>query len=159
LLLGRKKPAEAADDYEKARDAFSRAVQLAPTDGSYWNSWAVALAESNRMDEARTALAKAIEVDPAGAGKYHYNLGVFLLSANKAQEARDEFKRAIDADPNYAEAYFQYGVSMLANATVDAAGKLVAPPGVMDSLQKYITLKPGGPNARTAKDILSSLGK
>ncbi|MBZ5583123.1 MAG: tetratricopeptide repeat protein [Acidobacteriia bacterium] len=159
LALGRAKPAEAAADYDKAREAFEKAIALAPADGSYWNSWALALAASNRMDEAKTALAKAIEVDPSGAGKYHYNLGVFLLGANKTQEALDAFKRAIAADPNYAEAHFQYGVAMLANATVDAAGKLVAPPGAVDSLQKYIALKPDGPNAKTAKDILSSLGR
>ena len=157
--MGRAKPAEAAEYYEKAREAFNKTTALAPADGSYWNSWALALAESKRMEEARAALAKAIELDPAGAGKYHYNLGVFLLTANKAQEALDEFKRAIDSDPNYAEGHFQYGVALLANATMDASGKLAAPPGAVEALRKYIALKPDGPNAQAAREILSSLGK
>jgi Flp pilus assembly protein TadD len=159
LGLGRKKPAEAADDYAKAVEAFTKAAALAPADGSYWNTWALALAESGRMNEAREALAKAIALDQAGAAKYHYNLGVFLSNANSSKDAADEFKRAIDADPNYAEAQYQYAVALLSNATADTSGKLVAPPGVVQSLQKYLALKPNGPNASAAKDILSSLGK
>jgi tetratricopeptide (TPR) repeat protein len=146
-------------DYEKARDAFTKVTALAPADGSYWNTWAMALARANRMDEARTAMARAIELDPKGAGKYHYNLGVFFLGANQTREAADEFKRAIDADPNYAEAQYQYGVALLAGGTVDAVGKLVTPPGAVEALQKYLALKPEGPNAKTAKDILASLAK
>jgi tetratricopeptide (TPR) repeat protein len=146
-------------DYEKARDAFNKVTVLAPADGSYWNTWAMALARANRMDEARTAMARAIELDPKGAGEYHYNLGVFFLGANQTQEAADEFKRAIEADPNYAEAQYQYGVALLAGGTVDASGKLVTPPGALDALQKYLALKPEGPNAKTARDILWSVAK
>jgi Tfp pilus assembly protein PilF len=159
LALGRQKPAEAAADYEKAHDAFNKVAALAPADGSYWNSWALALAAGKRMDEARTAMARAIELDPKGAGKYHYNLGVFFLGANQTREAAEEFKSAIDVDPNYAEAQYQYGVALLASGTVDASGKLVTPPGAVDALQKCLALKPDGPNAKTAKDILASLAK
>ena len=41
----------------------------------------------------------------------------------------------------------------------DASGKLIGPPAAVQSLQKYLVLKPNGPNASAAKDILSSLGK
>jgi tetratricopeptide (TPR) repeat protein len=159
LALGRKNPAEADADYAKAREALDKAVALAPADGGYWNNWALGLAAGNRLDEARAALARAIEVDPAGAAKYHFNLGVSFLNAGKSQQAVDEFKLAIGADSNYAEAHYQYGVALLSKATVDAAGKLVPPPGVVEELKKYLTLKPGGPNAQSAKEILSSLGK
>ena len=79
--------------------------------------------QSELVDEApdrheaafkRVKDAKAIEVEPKGAAKYHYNLGVFLLGANQSKEATEEFRRAIESDPAYAEAQYQYSVTLLA---------------------------------------------
>jgi len=157
--LGRQKPADAATDYQQALNAFNQAIALAPANAGYYNNWALTLAASNRMDEAKAALAKAVELDPAGVGKYYYNLGTLLLNSGKSDEATEQFKRAIDADPKYAEAQYQYGVSLLAKATTDASGKIVAPAEAVEALQKYLQLAPNGPNAQSAKDVLSSLGK
>jgi len=46
---------------------------------------------------------------------------------------------------------------MTAKAGTD--GKLVAPAGAAEALQKYLELAPAGPNAKTAKDILAMYGK
>ncbi len=149
---------EAAPTYQKAYDAFAKAIELAPTNAGNFNNFALALAASNKMDEAKTNLAKAIELDPAGAGKYHYNLGAFLMNASQNDAATDEFRKSVAADPNYAESWFYLGSMLAGKSTVDASGKMVPPEGTVDALQKYLTLKPDGPNAAPAKDLIGALG-
>ena len=67
------------------------------------------------------------------------------------------FKKAIELDPNYAEAYFQYGLSLIAKATIDN-GKTNAPPETAGAFQKYLDLAPNGPNADVAKAMMASIG-
>ena len=67
-------------------------------------------------------------------------MGALLVNNGQSEAAGDEFKKAIDADPNYADAQYQYGNVFLAGkATADASGKITAPPGTVEALQKYIT--------------------
>jgi hypothetical protein len=47
---------------------------------------------------------------------------------------------------------------MFAKATVDKSGKLVAPEGTADMLNKYLQLQPDGKLAQGAKDLLASMG-
>ena len=68
------------------------------------------------------------------------------------------FKKAIEVDPNYADAYYQYGLSLMGKATADASGKISAPPGTVEAFQKYLDLKPDGPYAQPSKDMIASLG-
>jgi tetratricopeptide (TPR) repeat protein len=68
------KTADSAATYQKAYDAFAKAIELAPNNAGIYNNFALALAASGKMDEAKQNLEKAIEIDPAGAGKYQYNL-------------------------------------------------------------------------------------
>jgi tetratricopeptide (TPR) repeat protein len=150
-------PPEASANYDKAFDAFKKAIEINPDAGLY-NNYALALAKDKKLDDAKTNLAKAAELDPPGAGKYYYNLGALLINSNQNDAAADSFKKAIEADPNYADAQYQYGVTMAAKATTDASGKIVPPPGTMEALQKYLDLKPDGPNAESAKEMIAALG-
>jgi tetratricopeptide (TPR) repeat protein len=151
-------PAEAAANYDKAFDAFKKAIELAPTDAGLYNNYALALAKDKKLDDARTNLAKAAELDPPGAGKYYYNLGALLVNSGQNDAAVEEFKKAMQADPNYADAQYQYGVAMASKATTDASGKVIPPPGTVEALQKYIELKPDGPYAASAKEMIAALG-
>ena len=103
-------------------------------------------------------LAKAAELDPPGAGKYYYNLGALLVNGGQNDAATDTFKKAIDLDPKYADAQYQYGVALAGKATTDASGKVIPAPGTVEALQKYLELKPDGPYAQAAKDMISALG-
>lgn len=153
------KGADAAPLFEKSYGAFQKLLELKPDDAGTYNNYALALAANKRLDDARVKLAKAAELDPPNAGKYHYNLGALLMNSNQTDGAVDEFKKSIDADPNYAEAYYYYGSTLVGKATLDqATGKMVAPPGTVEALQKYLTLKPDGPNAAPAKDLIAALG-
>jgi len=149
----------AAPLYDKAFAAYDKLLTLNGDEAGTYNNYALALAANKKMDDAKVKLAKAIELDPAGAGKYHYNLGALLMNSNQTDGAIDEFKKAIAADPNYAEAYYYYGSTMLGKATLDQkTGKMLAPDGTVEALQKYISLKPDGPNADSAKQLIAALG-
>jgi len=153
------KGADAGPIYDKAFAAFDKLLTIAPDDAGTYNNYALALAADKKLDDAKVKLAKATEIDPAGAGKYHYNLGALLMNSNQTDGALDEFKKAIAADPNYAEAYYYYGSTLVGKATLDQkTGKMIAPDGTIEALQKYLQLKPDGPNAQPAKDLIAALG-
>jgi tetratricopeptide (TPR) repeat protein len=157
------KPAEASALYDKGFDAFKKAIELATTmepkdQASYYNNYALALAKDKKIEDAKTNLDKAASLDPMGAGKYFYNMGALLVNSNQNEAAGDEFKKSIAADPTYADAYYQYGLYLTSKATADATGKITAAPGTVESLQKYLELKPDGQFAQPAKDLITSLG-
>lgn len=151
-------PPEASANYEKAFDSFKKAIEISPQDAGLYNNYALALAKDKKIDDAKTNLAKAAELDPPGAGKYYYNLGALLVNGGQTDAATDTFKKATELDPNYADAQYQYGVALAGKATTDAAGKVIAPPGTLEALQKYLELKPDGANAQSAKDMIAMLG-
>ena len=152
------KPAEASALYDKGFNAFRKAIELKPDDAAYYNNFALALAKDKKIDEAKTNLDKAAQLDPAGAGKYFYNMGALLVNSAQNEAAGDEFKKAIAADPTYADAHYQYGLYLTSKATTDAAGKIIPAPGTLESLQKYLELKPDGPFAQSAKELIAGLG-
>jgi tetratricopeptide (TPR) repeat protein len=152
------KPAEASALYEKGFDAYRKAIELKPDDAAYYNNFALALAKDKKIDEAKANLDKAAQLDPPGAGKYFYNMGALLVNSAQNEAAGDEFKKAITADPTYADAQYQYGVFLASKATADASGKIIAAPGTTEALQKYLDLKPDGPFAPSAKELIAQLG-
>ncbi|MDE3198234.1 MAG: carboxypeptidase regulatory-like domain-containing protein, partial [Acidobacteriota bacterium] len=115
-------PAEASATYDKAFDAFKKALDITPTDAGLFNNYALALAKDKKMDDAKTNLAKAAELDPPGAGKYYYNLGALLVNSGQNEAATEYFQKAIASDPNYADAQYQLGMALAAKATTDASG-------------------------------------
>jgi hypothetical protein len=48
-------------------------------------------------------------------------------------------------------------LNLLGKATLQG-DKTIAPPGTAEALQKYLELSPTGPNAESAKALLTSLG-
>lgn len=157
------KPAEAAALYDKCFDAYKKAIELSATmdpkdQASYYNNYALALAKDKKIDDAKTNLDKAAMLDPMGAGKYFYNMGALLVNGSQSEAAGEEFKKSIAADPTYADAYYQYGLYLTSKATADPSGKIISAPGTIESLQKYLELKPDGPFAQSAKELIAGLG-
>jgi tetratricopeptide (TPR) repeat protein len=155
---GEKTGADASALYDKGFDAYRKAIALKPDDPAYYNNFALALAKDKKLDEAKTNLDKAIQLDPPGAGKYYYNMGALLVNGSQSEAAGEEFKKAIDADPKYADAQYQYGLYLTSKATTDKAGKIVPAPGTIEALQKYLELKPDGSFAASAKELIAGLG-
>ena len=153
-----KKGADADAEMQKGLDAYSKAIEIKADDAGYHNNFALALAKAKKYPEAQAELTKAASLDPPNAGRYYYNLGALLVNAGQNDPAGEAFKKAIDLDPNYADAQYQYGVTLLAKASIGADGKITPVAGTAEAFQKYLALKPDGPFADSAKSMLASLG-
>jgi tetratricopeptide (TPR) repeat protein len=146
---------------QKGMDAYAKSLALNPNDAAAHNNYALALAKAKKFPEMEAELRKAAELDPATAYSKFYNLGALLTNNNQGEAAAKAFKMAIDAapdNPRNVEAYYQYGLSLAGQATVDKDGKFVAPPGTVQAFQKYLDLAPNGPNAQACKDMITQLG-
>jgi tetratricopeptide (TPR) repeat protein len=143
---------------DKGIESYKKAIDLKPDDAAYHNNYALLLAQSKKSDEALVELTKAAQLDPPSAGKYYFNGGAVLVNLGQNEAAGAMFKKAIEADPDYAEAHYQYGLSLYAKATTAPDGKIVPPEGTKEEFQKYLELTPTGPNAETAKAMLTSIG-
>lgn len=143
---------------QKGLDAYAKAIELKPDDAAAHNNYALALAKAKKFPEMQAELKKAVELDPPGAGKYYYNLGALLVNNGQSEAAGDAFKQAIAADPNYADAYYQYGVTLVSKAAIGSDGKVTPVPGTVEAFQKYLELQPTGPFAESAKEMLTTLG-
>ncbi len=151
------KPAEATALREKEFDAWKKAIALKPDEAGYYNNYALALGRSKNIADAQTNIEKAAQLDPTNAGRYYYNMGALLMNSGQGQPACDAFKKAITTDANYADAQYQYGVCLVGQAKTDKDGKVVPPEGTIEAFQKYLQLKPDGPNAEAAKGMLASM--
>ena len=103
-------------------------------------------------------LKKAADLDPPNAGKYYYNLGAVLVNTGQTDAAGEAFKKAIELTPTYADAYYQYGVTLVGKAAIDADGKVTPVPGTVEAFQKYLELAPTGQWAPSAKEMMTTLG-
>jgi tetratricopeptide (TPR) repeat protein len=150
-------------DFQKAIDLRS-ASEIAQKDpdnnkkvAAYYNNLADACYKARKIDDAVANYNKAIQLDPAGAPGYWFNIGAVLTNAGKVDDAIAAFDKVIAADPTRADAYYQKGVNLLGKATLKG-DKMVAPDGTAEAFQKYLELAPTGPYAQPAKDMLASIG-
>lgn len=147
-----------AKKYPEAIDAYNKAIQLKPTNGGYMSGLADAYAKSGQTDKAVQEYNAAAQAEPANAATYFFNEGAVFTNTGKVDDAIAAFDKVIAADPNKAEAYYWKGVNLMGKATTGKDGKFVAAPGTADAFQKYLELKPDGPNADAAKQMLASIG-
>jgi len=146
---------------QKGVDAYAKSIELKPDDASVHNNYALALAKAKKFPEMQAELKKAADLDPTTAYVKYFNLGALMTNAGQAEAAAAAFKMAIDSapdNPKNAEAYYQYGLSLAAQASVSADGKITAPPGTIEAFNKYIQLAPDGKNAQPSKDMIAQLG-
>jgi tetratricopeptide (TPR) repeat protein len=143
---------------EKALEAYSKAIALKPENAAYHNNYALTLAKAKKFDEAQAELNKAAQLDPPQAGRYYYNLGAVFVNNGQASAAEVAFKKSIEVNPDYADAQFQYATALSAKLATGADGKVVAPDGMKDALEKYLSLEPTGQFADAAKGMLQMIG-
>jgi tetratricopeptide (TPR) repeat protein len=143
---------------DKALEAYSKAIALKPENPAYHNNYALTLAKAKKFEEAQAELNKAAQLDPTQAGRYYYNLGAVYVNNGQAAAAEVAFKKSIEANPNYADAQFQYATALSAKLATGADGKVVAPDGMKDALDKYLELDPMGQFADAAKSMLQMIG-
>jgi len=142
---------------QKCLDAYAKALAVKPDDAGIHNNYALALAKAKKFPEAQAELENAAKLDPPQAGKYYYNLGALEVNGGQSDAALEAFKKAIECTPPYLDAYYQYGVLLVAQAKI-VDGKITPVPGTAEAFQKYLELAPTGQWAQSAKDMLATLG-
>src|SRR4051794_30981410 len=142
----------------KAMEAYGKSIELKPDDPGSHNNYALALGKAKKYPEMQAELKKAADLDPANGGKYYYNLGALLVNSGQGEAAGEAFKKAIELTPTYADAYYQYGVTLVGKAKIGADGKVTPVPGTIEAFQKYLELQPNGPYAQQSKEMLTTLG-
>jgi tetratricopeptide (TPR) repeat protein len=110
-----------------------------------------------KNDKAVESYTKAAAMDP-NPGTAYFNLCATQYNSGNTQGALAACDKAIAADPNRADAYFIKGSLMLGDSKQDKDGKLQAPPGTSDALNKYLELQPDGPHAADVKAMLQAIG-
>jgi Tfp pilus assembly protein PilF len=154
---GGKTGADRDAEAQKGIDAYTKAIALKPEDAGIHNNYGRALANAKKYPEAMAEMSKAAQLDPPGAGKYYYNLGAILVNIGQTDPAADAFQKAIAADPNYADAYYQYGVSLMAKAQIGADGKVTPAPGTIEAFQKCLSFADKCTFAQQCKDSIAAL--
>ena len=148
-----------AKKYPEAIEAYQKALAIKPDSGAYHNALADAYAKvgTDRQGGRRVRRGRA-----GGSGERRHattsTMGAVFTNTGKSMRPSRPSTRRSRLDPNRAEAYYWKGVNMMGKATTGKDGKFTAPPGTAEAFQKYLELKPDGPMAQTAKDMLASLG-
>jgi len=139
-----------AEQYEKAIAAARKAVDINPQ--SVQMVKLISVAYSKLGDEA-----KAIEYeeklksfpDAEFSAEELYNMGVVEANKGNDIEAAKYFDKAAGLKPDFALAHYHLGLCHF---------RLNNLPGAKTELEKYLSLEPEGDNAKTAKEILASIG-
>jgi tetratricopeptide (TPR) repeat protein len=137
-----------AKKYDEAMVALRKSISLNPSDAAVHASLAAALTQTGKLDEAQQEAQEVAKLNPTLAGQTYYNLGATLGNRGKAKESAEFFKKAIEADPKNADAYYQLGLAYFGSPDTMSQA---AP-----ALQKYLELQPTGPNAESAKQLISA---
>nr|WKN36042.1 tetratricopeptide repeat protein [Tunicatimonas sp. TK19036] len=92
-------------DEERALDYIRKAQDVFPDDPEFLKREITMLINSEKFDEAKQKLAKAIEAEPDEASNY-YNQGYLYEQMDQGEQAVESYKKAIEADPQYFDANF-----------------------------------------------------
>lgn len=108
-------------------------------------------------DKAIAAYNKAASLDP-NPGTAYFNICATQYNTGNTEGALAACDKAIAADPTRADAYFIKGSLMVGGSKLDKDGKLEAPSGTSEALNKYLELAPDGPHANDVKAMLQAIG-
>jgi len=146
-----------AGQYDKALEHYLKAIQIKPEDAPFHNNLGNVYAEMGKATEAAAEFQKAAELDPAQASRFYFNYGAVMYNTGKMDEAAGAFKKATEIDANFADAYYWLGLALMGKATMNAEGKVTAPPGTSETLETYLKLDPNGKNAASAQAMLQTV--
>jgi tetratricopeptide (TPR) repeat protein len=142
-----------ADPHNPSTDPAKRKAGL----GKMLTNEGNALLKLGQNKQAIDCYTKAAAIDPNPAVAY-FNLCAAQYNTGLTDEALEACDKAINADPTKADAYFIKGSLLMTESTTDASGKVTAPPGCVEALNKYLELAPNGPHVKDVKEMLDYIG-
>lgn len=156
-LAGTKRGPEGKAIRAESIAAYRKALELQPDNAGFHNNLGLELIKDGQMDAGKQELANAALLSPDNAGQFHYNLGATLMNQGDMAGAIEAFRDATTVTPPYAEAFYQIGVTLMGQAKVDDQGNTIPVEGTIEAFQSYLDTAPNGPNAPTAKSLITSL--
>jgi len=134
---------------DEALETYKKAIAISPNDGILYTNMGVVLDKMGKTAESQEAFKKASSLNPGGSAQSHFNLGAILANGGRMDEAIEAFRKAIAADPNFADAYYQLGMSLSGKPeTIQEAVKL---------LKKYVEIGEKPDQIEVAKAIIQAL--
>jgi tetratricopeptide (TPR) repeat protein len=113
-------------EYDKAIEAFSKAIELKPDFVAAYNNRGIAYYRKGQFDKAIENYNKAIALDPNNADIY-YNRGLAYERKEQFDKAIENYNKAIALDPNDIVMCFQLGqayyLSEMYNETIETLTK------------------------------------
>ena len=150
IVLGLARLHAAGKDAIKARELFSRAIELAPQDARPYYYFAQFCLSQEMYRQADYLSEEAVSRDPAYPDALMLRAQILAMK-RQTTAARELLEKACKLDPNNAEAHFQLGVLF--------DGRQLHPEAVQH-FQKVIALRPNDPRAYDYLALnLESLGE
>lgn len=137
------------DKMDEALEAYRKAIAINPNDGTFYTNMGVVLDKMGKSTESQEAFKKAADLNPGGSAQSHFNLGATMANNGKTDEAIEAFRKAVAADPNFADAYYQLGMSL--------SGKPETMEEAVKVLQKYLQIGQNTDQIEIAKAIIQAL--
>ncbi|MDD2440009.1 MAG: tetratricopeptide repeat protein [Methanosarcinaceae archaeon] len=110
-FLNLKKYAEARASFEKALEAFERALKINPEDSRAWYYKGNTLSYLNRPEEALLAFEKALRLEPAYSQAL-YCKGLALGYLNRPAEALKALEKVLEENEKDAGAWYYLGLAL-----------------------------------------------
>jgi tetratricopeptide (TPR) repeat protein len=134
---------------DEALEVYKKAIAINPNNGIFYTNMGVVLDKMGKSAESLEAFKKASSLNPGGSAQSHFNLGANLANSGRTDEAIEAFRKAIAADPNFADAYYQLGMSLSGKPeTIEEAVKF---------LKKYLEIGQKPDQIDIAKAIIQAL--
>ncbi|HEV2521823.1 MAG TPA: tetratricopeptide repeat protein [Candidatus Acidoferrales bacterium] len=151
---------ESMNKWQEAADTYQKSIALKPDMAANYNNLGNDLAKLGKVDDARAAYQKYVDLNPTDAALAWRNFGTVLYNSNRMKEAIDPLQKATTLDPKNATAWLLLGIALVNTMQFKTEGDKITPviqPGTVEAYQHAIDLDPNGPIGAQAKQGLDSL--